>query len=119
MYYIHCIIVSLFTPVTHQWNKEGDATGKKDDAAGESHHIIVREALRDEEDGTDEEQQPADKVITLFRIVDCSNLLPGKYCAYGLIIAQFEFGLVAVSCYLKEPVRNGRGEASSGRPQGG
>ena len=97
LYYIRCITVFLFAPVAHQRDKESDATGKKDDAAGESHHIIVREALRDEEDGTDEEQQPADKVITLLRIVDCSNLLSGKCCAYGLIIAQFEFGMVAAS----------------------
>ena len=97
LYYICDIGVSLFAPVAYQWNKEGDATGKKDDASGESHHIIVREALRNEEDGTDEEQQPADKMITLLRIVDCSNLLSGKCCAYGLIIAQFEFGMVAAS----------------------
>jgi len=97
LYYIRFAIVSLFTPVAYQWNKEGDATEKKDNAAGESHYIIVGEALRDEEDGADKEQQPADKVITLFRIIDCSDLLSGKCCAYGLIIAQFESGLVVAS----------------------
>ena len=95
LYYICDIGVSLSAPVAHQRNKEGDATGKKDNAAGESHHIIVRKALHDEEDGTDKEQQPADKMITLLRIIDCSNLLSGKCCVYGIIIAQFEFGLVA------------------------
>ena len=95
MYYIYSIVVSLPAPVTHQRNKESDATEKKDDAADESHYIIVREALRDEEDGADEEQQPADKMITLLCIIDCSNLLSGKCCAYGLIIAQFVLGLVA------------------------
>lgn len=84
-------------PVTHQRDKEGDATGKKDDAAGEPQHIIVRKALRDEEEGTDNEQQPADKMITLLRFIDCSNLPSGKCCVYGLIIAQFVLGMVAVS----------------------
>jgi hypothetical protein len=97
LYYICDIGVSLSAPVAHQRDKEGDATGKKDDAAGESHHIIVREVLRDEEDGADKKQQPADKVITLLRFIDCSNLLSGKCCAYGLIIAQLEFGLVTAT----------------------
>lgn len=87
LYYICDIGVSLFAPVAYQRNKEGDATGKKNDAAGESQYIIVRKALRDEEDGTDKEQQPADKMIKLLRFIDCSNLLSGKCCAYGLIIA--------------------------------
>ncbi|NQT05121.1 MAG: hypothetical protein HQ577_03830 [Dehalococcoidia bacterium] len=86
-YYIRCIIVFLFAPVAQQRDKEGDAAGKKDDAAGEPQHIIVRKALCDEEDGTDKEQQPADKMITLLRIIDCSNLPSGKCCVYGLIIA--------------------------------
>ena len=87
LYYIRCITVSLSAPVAQQRDKEGDATGKKDDAAGESQYIIIRKALRDEEDSADKEQQPADKMITLLRIVDCSNLPSGKRCAYGLIIA--------------------------------
>ncbi|MGB2813606.1 MAG: hypothetical protein WBC50_08530 [Dehalococcoidales bacterium] len=87
LYYIRCIIVYLFAPVAHQRDKEGDATGKKNNAPGEPQHIIVREALRDEEDGADKEQQPADKMIMLLRIVDCSRLLSDKCCVYGLIIA--------------------------------
>ena len=71
LYYIRGIIVYLFAPVAHQRNKEGDATGKKNNASGEPQHIIVREALRDEKDGADKEQQPADKMITLLRIIDC------------------------------------------------
>jgi len=97
LYYIRCIIVSLLVPVTHQRNEEGDATGKKDNAAGESHYIIVRKALRDEEDGTDKEQHPADKMIKLLRFIDCSRLLSDRYCACGLIIAQFVLGRVVVS----------------------
>jgi len=49
----------LFVPATHQRDKEGYTTGQKDNAAAEAQHIIVRQALRDEEDGADKEQQPA------------------------------------------------------------
>ncbi len=97
LYYIRCIIVSLLVPVAQQRDKEGNAAGKENDAAGEPQHIIVRKALRDEEEGTDNEQQPADKMITLLRFIDCSNLPSGKCCVYGLIIAQFVLGLVAAS----------------------
>ena len=97
LYYIRGIIVSLFAPVAHQRDKEGDATGKKDDAAGEPQYIIIRKALGDEEDGADKEQQPAGEMIKLLRIIDCSNLLSGKCCVYGLIIAQFVLDLVAAS----------------------
>jgi hypothetical protein len=87
LYYIRGIIVSLFAPVGHQRNKEGDATSEEDDAAGESHYIVIREALRDEENSADKEQQPACKMITFFRLIDCSNPLSDKCCTYGLIIA--------------------------------
>jgi len=43
----------LLAPVAHQRNQEGDAAGKKDDAATETKQVIIRKALRNEEDGAD------------------------------------------------------------------
>jgi hypothetical protein len=69
LYYIRFIVCS-FAPVAHQRNQKGNATGKKDNAAAETQHVIVGEALRDEENGADQEQKPARKVITLLLFTD-------------------------------------------------
>ena len=57
-------------PVSQEWNKEGDATGEKDDAAAETQYIIVSETLRDEEEGADKKQKPAREVITFLLFTD-------------------------------------------------
>lgn len=59
-----------FVPVAQERNQEGDATGKKDDAADETQYIIVSETLRDEEEGADKKQKPARKVIPLLLFAD-------------------------------------------------
>jgi hypothetical protein len=69
LYYIH-FIVCLFAPVAQQRNQKGNATGKKDNAAAEAQHVIVGEALRDEENGADQEQKPAHKVIMFLLFTD-------------------------------------------------
>ena len=42
-------------PVAHQRDKEGNATGEKDDAATETKQVVVGETLRDKEYGADNE----------------------------------------------------------------
>ncbi len=70
MYYIRSIVFILLVPVAQERNQEGDATGKKDDAAAETQYIIVSETLRDEEEGADKKQKPARKVIPLLLFAD-------------------------------------------------
>jgi hypothetical protein len=74
----------LFVPVAHQRDKEGDTTGQKDNAAAEAQHIIVRQALRDEEDGADKEQQPACQVITFLFFTDGNIPLSDRYILVSL-----------------------------------
>jgi len=38
-------------PVAHQRDQEGNATGKKDNAAAETEQVIISKTLRNEEDG--------------------------------------------------------------------
>jgi hypothetical protein len=71
-------------PVAHQRDEEGNTTGQKDNAAAETQHIIVRQALRNEEDGADKKQQPARQVIAFLFFTD-GNSPSGRYF-YGLII---------------------------------
>ena len=57
-------------PVIHQGNQKGDTAGKKDDAAAEAEQVIIGKALRNEEDGADKKQKPADKMIAFLLFAD-------------------------------------------------
>jgi len=57
-------------PVAHQRDEEGNTTGEKDNAATETEQVVVGKTLRDEENGTDEEQKPARKVIAFLLFAD-------------------------------------------------
>jgi hypothetical protein len=48
-------LFSLFVPVAHQRDEEGNTTGEKDNAATETEQVVVGETLRDEEYGADNE----------------------------------------------------------------
>ncbi len=70
LYYIRSIVFLSLVPVDHEWNKEDDATGEKDNTAAETQYIIVSETLRDEEEGADKKQKPAREVITFLLFTD-------------------------------------------------
>jgi hypothetical protein len=48
-------LFSLFVPVAHQRDDEGNTTGEKDNAATETKQVVVGKTLRDEEYGADNE----------------------------------------------------------------
>jgi len=70
LYYIRFIVFLLLVPVDHEWNKEDNATGEKDNTAAETQYVIVNETLRDEEEGADKKQKPAREVITFLLFAD-------------------------------------------------
>jgi hypothetical protein len=63
-------MVCLLAPVAQQRNQKGKATGKKDDAAAETQYVIVGKALRNKQNGADQEQKPAHKVIMFLLFTD-------------------------------------------------
>jgi hypothetical protein len=60
----------MFVPVAHQGDQEDNTAGKKDNATAEAEQIIVGKAMHDEEDGADQKQKPASKLIAFLPFAD-------------------------------------------------